>query len=127
MKLGKAQSCLGFLPLALSRLSEFELWSSEARDTQHPPPHGLGILEGDKDQIKSLQPDTIELRIELVSQLFLQLAVVLLRIYLGQEEALRAGEVRTRGAWFSPRGFSRAAALLPWNSDMLTLHSTPCP
>lgn len=32
MKMGKAQSCLGFLPLVLSRLSEFELWSSEARD-----------------------------------------------------------------------------------------------
>lgn len=120
MKMGKAQSCLGFPPLVLSRLSEFELWSSEARDIQHPPPHGLGILEGDKDQVKSLQPDTIELRVELVGQLFLQLTVVLLRIYLGQEEALRAGEV-------SPRGFSRAAALLPWNSDMLTLHYTPCP
>lgn len=99
--------------------SEFELCSSETHDIQHPPSYCPGILEGDEDQVEPLQPDTIELRIELVGQLLLQLTVILLRIYLGQEEALRAGEARTEEARFSPRALpgSSPSSLEQLNAD----------
>lgn len=42
-----------------------------------------GVLEGDKDQVQTLQPNTVELSVELISQLLLQLTVILFCIYLG--------------------------------------------
>lgn len=57
-----------------------------------------GVLEGDKDQVEPLQLHAVELGIELIGQLLLQLTVILLCIYLGQEAALRAGGQSARTA-----------------------------
>lgn len=56
-----------------------------------------GVLEGDKDQVQTLQPNAVELGVELICQLLLQLTVILLCIYLGQEVALRVKEARAPG------------------------------
>lgn len=65
------------------------------------PRHSLlrhpGVLEGDKDQVQTLQPNAVELSVELISQLLLQLTIILLCIYLGRDLALRAGEARVLG------------------------------
>lgn len=69
------------------------------------PRHSLlrhpGVLEGDKDQVQTLQPNAVELSVELIGQLLLQLTVILLCVYLGRDSALRAGEARALGglAW----------------------------
>lgn len=84
------------------------------------PRHSLlrhpGVLEGDKDQVQTLQPNAVELSVELIGQLLLQLAVILLCVYLGRDLALRAGEARALG---SPRLDIRplstqVAGLRPW-------------
>ena len=56
-----------------------------------------GVLEGDKDQVQTLQPNAVELSVELVSQLLLQLTIILLCIYLGRDLALSAGEATALG------------------------------
>lgn len=67
--LGTASSCpLHPLPLTRHLL------------LRHP-----GVLEGDKDQVQTLQPRAVELSVELISQLLLQLAVVLFCVHLGGE------------------------------------------
>lgn len=50
---------------------------------------------------------------KLIRQLLLQLTVVLLRIYLGQEEALRAGEARAKEAWLGLRTLSCSSSSPP--------------
>lgn len=67
--LGTASSC-PLHPLPLTRHSLL----------RHP-----GVLEGDKDQVQTLQPRAVELSVELISQLLLQLAVVLFCVHLGGE------------------------------------------
>lgn len=51
------------------------------------PRHSLlchpGVLEGDKGQVQTLQPNAVELGVERISQLLLQLTIILLCIYLG--------------------------------------------
>jgi hypothetical protein len=63
----------------------------------HSPIRHPGVLEGDKDQVESLQTNAVELSIELIRQLLLQLTIILFRVYLGREAALRAKEARTPG------------------------------
>lgn len=77
-----------------------------------PPPtptrHSLlrhpGVLEGDEDQVQTVQPRAVELSVEFISQLLLQLAVVLFCVHLG-------GARRGRLSW--SRQGSRKAASLP--------------
>ena len=84
-----------------------------------PPPtptrHSLlghpGVLEGDEDQVQTVQSRAVELRVEFISQLLLQLAVVLFCVHLaGREAAVRTAAVRAPGRPpLSPRGAGRCA------------------
>lgn len=63
-------------------------WVQQAAARPPPPPtrHSLlrhpGVLEGDEDQVQTLQPRAVELSVELISQLLLQLAVILFCVHL---------------------------------------------
>lgn len=78
-------------PILRAGLSAASCWPRHSL-LRHP-----GVLEGDKDQVQTLQPNAVELSVELISQLLLQLTVILLCIYLGRDLALRAGEARALG------------------------------
>lgn len=79
-----------------------------------PPPrpptwHSLlrhpGVLEGDEDQVQTLQPRAVELSIELISQLLLQLAVVLFCVHLvGQTWASELERPGLQEGCLSPPG-----------------------
>ena len=93
-----------------------------------PPPtrHSLlrhpGVLEGDEDQVQTLQPRAVELSVELISQLLLQLAVILFCVHLvGQTWAselerpgLQEGRLSTpRGAGWCGAGMGVCLGSIP--------------
>ena len=89
--------------------AEARSWGRAGAASSCPPPrHSLlrhpGVLEGDEDQVQTVQARAVELGVEFVSQLLLQLAVVLLCVHLAGRDAASERE---------PSGSRKAASLPP--------------